>query len=47
VSNEDDVRAMVAATVDQLGGLDIAVNNAAVLGRLGPALPMRREAARS
>jgi NAD(P)-dependent dehydrogenase (short-subunit alcohol dehydrogenase family) len=36
VSNEDDVRAMVAATVDQLGGLDIAVNNAGILGRLGP-----------
>jgi NAD(P)-dependent dehydrogenase (short-subunit alcohol dehydrogenase family) len=36
VSNENDVRAMVAATVDQLGGLDIAVNNAGTLGRLGP-----------
>ena len=36
VAVEDDVRAMVASTVEQLGGLDIAVNNAAVLGPLKP-----------
>ncbi len=36
VSVEDDVRAMVATTVEQLGGLDLAVNNAAVLGTAKP-----------
>jgi glucose 1-dehydrogenase len=30
VSVEDDVRRLVAETVDRLGGLDVAVNNAAV-----------------
>ena len=36
VSVEDDVRAMVAATVGHFGGLDIACNNAGILGRLAP-----------
>jgi NAD(P)-dependent dehydrogenase (short-subunit alcohol dehydrogenase family) len=36
VSVEDDVRAMVATTVQRLGGLDIACNNAGILGRLAP-----------
>jgi NAD(P)-dependent dehydrogenase (short-subunit alcohol dehydrogenase family) len=36
VSVEDDVRAMVSATVDHFGGLDIGCNNAGILGRLGP-----------
>jgi NAD(P)-dependent dehydrogenase (short-subunit alcohol dehydrogenase family) len=36
VSVEHDVRAMVANTVEQLGGLDLAVNNAAVLGTAKP-----------
>jgi glucose 1-dehydrogenase len=33
VSREDDVRRIVAACVDTLGGLDVAVNNAAVQER--------------
>jgi glucose 1-dehydrogenase len=33
VSREDDVRRMVAACVDALGGLDVAVNNAGVQER--------------
>ena len=32
VTKADDVRAMVATTVDQLGGLDAAVNNAGIAG---------------
>jgi len=36
VSVEDDVRAMVDATVAHFGGLDIACNNAGMLGRLQP-----------
>ena len=32
VTKSDDVRAMVATTVDQLGGLDAAVNNAGIAG---------------
>ena len=36
VSVEDDVRAMVSATVGHFGGLDIACNNAGILGRLAP-----------
>jgi NAD(P)-dependent dehydrogenase (short-subunit alcohol dehydrogenase family) len=36
VSVEDDVRALVELTVAELGGLDIAVNNAGTLGRLAP-----------
>jgi NAD(P)-dependent dehydrogenase (short-subunit alcohol dehydrogenase family) len=36
VSVEDDVRRLVSTAVDQLGRLDIAVNNAAVLGPLKP-----------
>jgi len=36
VSVEDDVRALVESTLSQLGGLDIAVNNAGTLGRLAP-----------
>ncbi|MEJ2389431.1 MAG: glucose 1-dehydrogenase [Chromatiaceae bacterium] len=36
VSNEDEVRAIVAATTERFGRLDIAVNNAGVEGSLGP-----------
>jgi NAD(P)-dependent dehydrogenase (short-subunit alcohol dehydrogenase family) len=36
VSEEDDVGRLVSTTVDRLGGLDLAVNNAAVLGPLKP-----------
>ena len=36
VSDEDDVRAMVAAAVDTFGGLDYAVNNAGIDGDLLP-----------
>jgi len=36
VSNETDVAALVTATVDKMGRLDIAVNNAGVEGELGP-----------
>jgi NAD(P)-dependent dehydrogenase (short-subunit alcohol dehydrogenase family) len=36
VSVEDDVRAMVSATVEHFGGLDIACNNAGILGELKP-----------
>ena len=32
VTKSDDVRAMVATTLDQLGGLDAAVNNAGIAG---------------
>lgn len=43
VSREDDVRRMVAACVDTLGGLDVAVNNAAVQER-APFLDLTLEA---
>ena len=36
VSVEDDVRAMVAATVERFGTLDLAVNNAGTIGPLRP-----------
>jgi len=36
VSNEDDVRAMVTTTVEHFGGLDLAVNNAAIAGAFAP-----------
>jgi NAD(P)-dependent dehydrogenase (short-subunit alcohol dehydrogenase family) len=36
VSVEDDVRAMVETTVSELGGLDMAVNNAGTLGTVAP-----------
>jgi NAD(P)-dependent dehydrogenase (short-subunit alcohol dehydrogenase family) len=36
VGNEDDVRRVVAQTVDRLGHLDILVNNASVVGEVGP-----------
>src|SRR5580692_163618 len=36
VRNEDDVRAMVDGTVARFGRLDVAVNNAATEGQVGP-----------
>jgi NAD(P)-dependent dehydrogenase (short-subunit alcohol dehydrogenase family) len=36
VANEPDVEAMIAATVDAFGGLDIVFNNAGVGGAIGP-----------
>lgn len=36
VRNEDDVRELVAQTVKRFGHLDIAVNNAATEGQVGP-----------
>jgi NAD(P)-dependent dehydrogenase (short-subunit alcohol dehydrogenase family) len=36
VSVEDDVRALVAAAVEAFGGLDLACNNAAMVGPEGP-----------
>lgn len=36
VSRQEDVEALVAATVDTYGGLDVAVNNAGILGRFVP-----------
>ncbi|HET8986484.1 MAG TPA: SDR family NAD(P)-dependent oxidoreductase [Trueperaceae bacterium] len=36
VSREEDVHRVVASTVQRLGGLDILVNNASVVGQVGP-----------
>ena len=36
IRKEDDVRAMVDKTVAQFGRLDVAVNNAATEGQVGP-----------
>ena len=36
VRKEDDIRAMVDKTVDRFGRLDVAVNNAATEGKVGP-----------
>jgi NAD(P)-dependent dehydrogenase (short-subunit alcohol dehydrogenase family) len=36
VRYEDDIRALVDATVDRFGRLDVAVNNAATEGEVGP-----------
>lgn len=36
VSDEDQVRALIGAVAEQLGGLDVLVNNAGVAGPTGP-----------
>src|SRR5947208_6147931 len=36
VRKEDDVRALVDKTIARFGSLDVAVNNAATEGRVGP-----------
>jgi NAD(P)-dependent dehydrogenase (short-subunit alcohol dehydrogenase family) len=43
VAVEDDVRRMVRGTVDAFGGLDVAVNNAGVLGALSHLVDMAVE----
>jgi NAD(P)-dependent dehydrogenase (short-subunit alcohol dehydrogenase family) len=43
VSVESDVAAMVGTVVARLGGLDIAVNNAGILGRLAPITELTAE----
>jgi len=36
VSNQDHISSLINQTVDRFGGIDILVNNAAVLGPIGP-----------
>ena len=43
VSKSDDVKALVAAALEQFGGLDIMVNNAGITHRNGPMLDVTEE----
>jgi NAD(P)-dependent dehydrogenase (short-subunit alcohol dehydrogenase family) len=43
VGRREDVEALVAATVAAFGGIDILVNNAAILGENGPLLELDEE----
>ena len=36
ISREEDVRRLVAETVEKLGRLDILINNASVIGQIAP-----------